>query len=115
MRKARLALTAAVVLTASGAAALESGTLTGKVVYLNMGIEEAVVEAVGEGGAVFRSKSSYHGDFILKLPLGSYKLAAMSALTRGNAVFDLSSPPKEVNLTPQRSRIDRLTLELTPN
>lgn len=88
--------------------------VAGKTVYKNMGLEGVTVEAAREGSPAVTTSSTYHGDFLLKLPAGDYTLTAKTPPGSNGALEYLASPPYRLRVENGIPRIDRVVLELLP-
>ena len=92
--------------------------VSGKTVFRGMGIEGAEVAAwplkPGAAGPVDRTRSGYHGSFLLHLPPGAYRLEARAVVPRGRDDQVLRGRLEPVAVPADARRVDRLVVELAP-
>jgi len=92
--------------------------VSGKTAYRGMGIEGAEVVAwslAPEGSApVDRTRSGYHGSFLLHLPPGTYRLEARALVPKGRDDLPLQGVLQPVEVPAGASRVDRLVVRLAP-
>ncbi len=92
--------------------------MSGKTAYRGMGIEGAEVVAwplAPEGsGPADRTRSGYHGSFLLHLPPGTYRLEARALVPKGRDDLPLRGALQPVEVPAGTSRVDRLVVQLIP-
>jgi len=95
-------------------------TVSGKVAYRGMGIEEAAITVFRgkDGGWVeaARAKSGYHGSFAVRLGPGRYRLAARAVLPGPErAGTELLGSVEGIEIPGGGGRVDRVVIEMKPS
>jgi len=93
-------------------------SITGKIVYREMGIEEMPIRALRWDGVRWveyaTTRSTYHGAFLLQVPPGTYRIEARGAFPESRPNILLSGGTDRIEVPPRTRRIDRVRVELTP-
>jgi len=96
----------------------DHASITGKVVYRNMGIEEVPIRAlrwIEDRWVEYASgRSTYHGAFVFRVPPGTYRLEARGAIPEGRKEIPLTGGSERIEVLPGTRRIDRVLIELAP-
>ncbi len=92
--------------------------MSGKTAYRGMGIEGAELVAwplsAETPAPADRTRSGYHGSFLLHLPPGTYRLEARALVPRGREDLPLRGVLQPVEVPARARRVDRLVVQLTP-
>jgi len=96
----------------------DHASITGKIVYREMGIEEMPIRALrwnGDRWVEYASgRSTYHGAFVFRVPPGTYRLVARGAIPAGRKELPLTGDSERIEVLPETRRIDRVLIELAP-
>lgn len=96
----------------------DHASITGKVVYRNMGIEEVPIRALRRNGDRWEEytsgRSTYHGAFVFRVPPGTYRLVAGGDIPAGRKEIPLTGRSERIEVLPGTRRIDRVLIELAP-
>jgi len=96
----------------------DRATITGKVVYREMGIEEMPIRALRWDGDRWveyaTGRSTYHGAFVLRLSPGTYRIEARGAFPGSGPSTMLAGGSERIEVLPGTRRIDRVLIELAP-
>jgi len=96
----------------------DHASITGKVVYRDMGIEEMPIRALRWNGDRWEEyalgRSTYHGAFVFRMLPGTYRLVARGAIPAGRKEIPLTGETDRIEVLPGTRRIDRVLIELAP-